>query len=221
MAPKAVPVAVRCSDGLVLRGHEWPVDGAPVVFVHDFGEDLDAWGSVTEEVAAQGFRVISMELRGHGLSDGVPDPSLIREDLAGLLRETAASFGPVGLVGHGKVTEAMLFIDEGVGAPVQVMVSPLPLDPSAIDWRATRPAMRLLLKGALNEEVEHQFDFIYPRMRGQRMVTSAATTAASPRLLEDQPQLLEHLVIFLRRYLVGLHLAWIADRSPMSGEAVR
>ena len=79
-APTAV--AVRTADGLTLRGHEWPVDGPAVVFAHDLGDDLDAWGPVTARMAAAGFRVISMELRGHGLSEGDPDPARLGDAVA-------------------------------------------------------------------------------------------------------------------------------------------
>ncbi|MYB43911.1 MAG: hypothetical protein F4X74_03080 [Acidimicrobiia bacterium] len=219
MLAAPVPVAIRLPDGLVLRGHEWPVDGPVVVFLHDHGDDLDAWGPITAGVASHGFRVISVELRGHGLSDGDADPSLVGQDLPALLRETAASFGPVALVAYGRVTEAMLFVNEDHGAPVQVMISPLPDAPGEIDWRTTRSAMRLVVKGALNEEVEGQVGFIYPRMRGPKLQVSGASDAAGPSLLEDQPQLLEHMVTFLRRYLTGHHLAWIADHTDQITEA--
>lgn len=219
MPAAPVPVAIRLPDGLVLRGHEWPVDGPAVVFLHDHGDDLDAWGPITAGVASHGFRVISVELRGHGLSDGDADPGLLAQDLPALLRETAASFGPVALVTYGRVTEAMLFVNEDQGAPVQVMISPLPEARREIDWRTTRSAMRLVIKGALNDEVERQVDFIYPRMRGPKLQVSGASDAAGPPLLEDQPQLFEHLVTFLRRYLTGHHLAWIADHTDQITEA--
>ena len=219
MPAAPVPVAIRLPGGLVLRGHEWPVDGPAVVFLHDHGDDLDAWGPVTAGVASHGFRVISVELRGHGLSDGDADPGLVGQDLPALLGETAASFGPVALVAYGRVTEAMLFVNADHGAPVQVMISPMPAAPREIDWRTTRSAMRLVIKGALNEEVERQVDFIYPRMMGPKLQVSGASDATGPRLLEDQPQLFEHLVTFLRRYLTGHHLAWIADHTDQITEA--
>ena len=212
-------MAIRLPDGLVLRGHEWPADGPAVVFVHDLDDDLDAWGPVTAEVASHGLRVISVELRGHGLSDGEPDPDLLGQDLTALLGEIAASFGPVALVSYGRVTESMLFLNQDHGAPVQVMVSPLPVAPEEIDWRVTRPAMRLVLKGALNEEVERQVGFIYPRMMGPKLQVSAADDAAGPRLLQEQPQLIEHLLTFLRRYLTGHHLGWIAEHADQIEKA--
>ena len=213
MGTAPVPIAIRLRDGLILRGHEWSRDGPAVVFVHDLGDDLDAWGTVTARVATEGFRVISVELRGHGLSDGEPDPGAVRSDMERMLEETAASFGPVGVIAYGSVTESLLFLDSERGAPVQVMVAPLPGDPQSIDWRTTRKAMRLVLSGSLNTEVADHVGFMYPRMRGQRMQVSAASDRTGPTLLMDQPQLVEHMTMFLRRYLTGHHLSWIADHA--------
>ena len=184
-----------------------------MVFVHDLGDDLDAWGTVTARVATEGFRVISVELRGHGLSDGEPDPGAVQSDMERMLEETTASFGPVGVIAYGSVTESLLFLDSERGAPVQVMVAPLPGDPRSIDWRTTRKAMRLVLSGSLNTEVADHVGFMYPRMKGQRMQVSAASDRTGPTLLMDQPQLVEHMTMFLRRYLTGHHLSWIADHA--------
>ncbi len=219
MGRQPIPIAVRIRDGLVLRGHEWSTDGPAAVFVHDFGDDLDTWGSVTAQVAAAGFRVISIELRGHGLSDGEPDPDTVLDDLVAALDEITASFGPVALAAYGSVAECLLFIDSDCGAPVQVMVTPLPGGRS-IDWRMTRKAMRLVLCAGLATAERKHVDFIYPRMRGRRMQISGASRRVGPALLMDRPQLVEHLTIFLRRYLTGYHLAWIADRAEKI-EAVR
>ncbi len=220
MGVKPIPIAVQLPDGLVLRGHEWSIDGPAVVFVHDFGDDLDSWESVTTQVSAAGFRVISIELRGHGLSDGEPDADMVFNDLAAALGEITASFGPVALVAYGSVAECLLFMDSDSGAPVQVMVSPLPSGRQPIDWRMTRKAMRLVLSTGLAGEEGKHVEFIYPRMKGQRMQVSGASKHTGPALLMDQPQLVEHLTMFLRRYLTGYHLSWIADQADKI-EAVR
>ena len=219
MGAAPVPVAIRLPDGLILRGHEWSQDGPAVLFVHDLGDDLDAWGSLTAGVAAHGFRVISVDLRGHGLSDGESDPEALRDDMVAMLGEITASFGPVGLVAYGSVTEALLFLDGTCGAPVQVMVGPLPRAVAAIDWPTTRSAMRLVLRGALNQEVREHVGFIYPRMMGQKLQVTGASDCAGPSLLMDQPQLVEHMVMFLRRYLTGHHLSWIADHAEQIAAA--
>ena len=209
MVSRPIPVAIRLSNDLTLRGHEWSIDGPPVVFVHDLGDDLDTWGQVTSRVAHSGFRVISLELRGHGLSDGEPDPSTVLEDVRLLLDEIVPSFGPVGLVSYGSASEALLSLDDGNGAPVQVIVSPQRLEPNGIDWATSKRAMRLIVGGSLDEHAHEYLKAIYPKMLGEKLWVSVATTEHGPALLNDQPNALEQMTIFLRRYLTAYHLAWI------------
>ena len=151
---------------------------------------------------------------------GNPTTNRVLEDMVATLAEVGASFGPVALVAYGAVTEALLFMDDECGVPVQVMVAPLPGNREPIDWRTTRPATRLVLRGALNEPVTEHVEYIYPRMRGQNLQVTGASDSAGPALLMDQPQLVEHMVMFLRRYLTGHHLSWIADHAEQI-EAVR
>lgn len=204
-----IPITVALANGLELRGHEWSVDGPPVVFVHDLGHDLDAWDRVTSAVARSGFRVISLELRGHGLSDGEPDPSAVVEDMRLLLAEVTSSFGPVGLVCYGSASEALFSLDDEDGAPVQVIISPRELEPEGVDWAASRWAMRLIIGGSLDEQAQTYLKKIYPKILGEKLWVSVTTTEKGPALLIDQPTALEQLTIFLRRYLTGYHLAWI------------
>lgn len=204
-------VAVRTADGLTLRGHEWPVDGPAVVFAHDLGDDLDAWGPVTARMAAAGFRVISMELRGHGLSEGDPDPARLGDDLTALLAEITGSFGPVGMVSYGRAACRLLYLNEKAGVPVQGLISPFA--DGEPDWRGTRSALRIFLSGSLDEDRRRFLDRIYPKVLGPKLRVSGASAESGPPLLEDRPQLLEHLVMFMRRELTPRHLAWIAQRA--------
>jgi non-heme chloroperoxidase len=45
----------------------------PVLFLHGGGQTRHAWGKTAETVAAQGWRSITLDLRGHGDSDWSPD----------------------------------------------------------------------------------------------------------------------------------------------------
>lgn len=208
-----VPVAIRLEDDAVLRGHEWSTNGPAVVFVHDIGVDLDAWGRITGQVAAKGFRVISVDLPGHGLSDGDVDAGALAGQIDLMVKEIRGSFGPVALVAYGAVAELLLGHDESTGAPIQVMISPSPLNPAGIDWSVTTSATRLILSGTLNETAHGHVEAIYPKIRGQRLLITGASTKVGPELLVDQPQLLEHLTVFVRRYLVGHHLHWISEHA--------
>ncbi|MCH7667796.1 MAG: alpha/beta hydrolase [Acidobacteria bacterium] len=215
MTPSPIPIAIGLRNGVTLRGHEWSVDGPPVVFVHDLGHDLDAWGQTTSTVARSGFRVISLELRGHGLSDGDPDPSAALEDLRLMLSEVVPSFGPVGLVSYGSSSEALLSLDGEDGAPVQVIISPKQLDPDGFDRAGAKRAVRLVIGGSLDEEAQAFLGKTYLNMLGEKLWVSVATAKHGPALLIDQPSSLEHLTIFLRRYLTGYHLSWIKEHDGL------
>ncbi len=48
-------------------------DAAPVLFMHGGGQTRHAWGRTAENVAARGWRTVSLDLRGHGDSDWAPN----------------------------------------------------------------------------------------------------------------------------------------------------
>ncbi len=209
-----IPIAVRLESGITLRGHEWSVDGMAIVFVHGFGEDLDVWGTVPSRLAAAGFRVISLELRGHGLSDGEPDRDSVRDDIRELSAEVAGSFGPVALVTHGETAETVLHLGPDAGVPVHILVSPAPLDGDGVDWSSSNPAtQRFVMVGALDKEALEYAESIYPSIRGVSMWASTGTPDQGPALLEEHQTMVEQLSIFVRRYLTPFHLAWIAQHA--------
>ena len=62
-----------------------PVDGAPVVLLHAHGTQLRLWDPVVAHLHASGrrYRILALDLRGHGASDTPPGPyamgALIRD----------------------------------------------------------------------------------------------------------------------------------------------
>jgi pimeloyl-ACP methyl ester carboxylesterase len=48
-------------------------DAWPVLFLHGGGQTRNAWGTAAETVAAQGWRTVTLDLRGHGDSDWAPN----------------------------------------------------------------------------------------------------------------------------------------------------
>ena len=131
MSMSPVPVEVVGQNGLSLRGLEWPTPGPPVIFVHDYGADLDQWESLTVGLARKGFRVVSLELSGHGLSDGEPDPDSILEDVETMVVQTSRTWGPLGLVTTGESARGAIRVGAAQGAAVQILISPPPLEPTA------------------------------------------------------------------------------------------
>ena len=212
---KPCPIEVALADGTVLRGIEHPADGPPLLLVHDLGEDLDAWGSVAPAVRAEGFRVICLELRGHGLSDGEPDPSATLDDMTGALAEVQGAFGPCGLVVHGTAARAAFELGGEHGAPVHAVISPAPgsgRSDDDYDGVGSVPSVRVLFTGAHDEPVHEHVRTSHPKMRGQNMWISTGTALRGPALLQEHPHLVEQLVMFMRRHLTAYHLAWIAEQ---------
>lgn len=54
---------------LTLHIRAWDGDEAPFVLVHGLASNAHTWDLVGEELARHGHRVVSVDLRGHGLSD--------------------------------------------------------------------------------------------------------------------------------------------------------
>jgi pimeloyl-ACP methyl ester carboxylesterase len=48
-------------------------DAWPVLFLHGGGQTRHAWGSTAETVATDGWRTVTLDLRGHGESDWAPN----------------------------------------------------------------------------------------------------------------------------------------------------
>jgi pimeloyl-ACP methyl ester carboxylesterase len=217
VAPSApFPIEVALADGTVLRGIEHPADGPPLLFVHDLGDDLDAWGSVAPDVRSSGFRVICLELRGHGLSDGEPDPSATVDDVTGALAEVWGTFGPCGLVAYGTAARAAFELGSEHGSPVHAVISPAPGSGRAGngDDVGSVQSMRVVFTGAHDEPVHEHVRTIYPKLRGQNMWISTGTALRGPALLQEHPHLVEQLVMFMRRHLTAYHLSWIAEHAP-------
>lgn len=87
-------------DGLRLRGLEAGRGDTTLVFLHGYGESLMAWRLVLDRFT-RNYRVLAVDLPGHGLSDK-PDgpydyPAQVRRLSRLLDQETR---GPVVLVGH-------------------------------------------------------------------------------------------------------------------------
>lgn len=217
---RPLPIVVRIRSGLGLRGHEWPVDGPPVAFLHDFGEDLDVWGSLPGRVAALGFRVMSLELRGHGLSDGTADPATLEEDTRQLVAELRATFGPIGLVCHGAAAGVAFRLSAEDGAPAHIVVSPLP-GPLPIDPDDTTAAVRLIVSGTLHQPSNRYLNEVYARIRGQKLRVTTAAEEHGPQLLLTRPHLVEHMTTFLRRYLPGHDRAGLGTEVESGFERVR
>jgi non-heme chloroperoxidase len=65
-------------------------DGPPVLLLHGGGQTRHAWGTTAEVLASGGWRVASLDLRGHGDSEWDPDGDYRIDAFAGDVRAVAA-----------------------------------------------------------------------------------------------------------------------------------
>jgi len=68
-------------------------DAPPVILLHGGGQTRWSWGESVGRLAAEGFRVINVDLRGHGESDWAPGGDYAFESFTGDLRAIIAATG--------------------------------------------------------------------------------------------------------------------------------
>jgi pimeloyl-ACP methyl ester carboxylesterase len=77
-----------------------PEDGATVVLLHGGGQTRHSWHGTAGTLAAQGWRVCTLDMRGHGESEWHPDGDYSLDGFAGDIAEVARTFDrPPALVG--------------------------------------------------------------------------------------------------------------------------
>lgn len=87
---------VRGGGGLALHVREWGnVHGPPIVFVHGWTQSQLCWARQTAGALAQDFRIVTFDLRGHGMSEKplsaehYGDARLWADDLAAVIEQVA------------------------------------------------------------------------------------------------------------------------------------
>ena len=92
---------VRGGGGLRLHVREWgDPQGPPIVFVHGWSQSQLCWSRQTAGPLADDFRIVTFDLRGHGMSEKPPDAEhyvdarLWAEDLNAVIEQFWSWTGP-------------------------------------------------------------------------------------------------------------------------------
>jgi 3-oxoadipate enol-lactonase len=128
-------------------------DAPPMVLLHALGERGTSWAPVTTRFAGR-FRVVTLDLRGHGDSDwpGTYSFQLMRDDVLGVLEQLG--LGKVTLVGHSiggavaylvamqrpEMVERLIVEDASPPFPRDRAIPARPAGPLEFDW-AVVPAI--------------------------------------------------------------------------------
>jgi non-heme chloroperoxidase len=70
---------VPSTDGVRLTIQEWSDAGPPLLLLHGFAQSHRVWGAQTGGLLTRDFRVLTLDLRGHGASETPLDASAYRE----------------------------------------------------------------------------------------------------------------------------------------------
>lgn len=155
--------------------------GPTVLLVHGITESSATWGPVPDLLADAGYRVVSMDLRGHGGSGRADtyDLASMAGDVGAVLADLDAVDALV--IGHslgGAVVSAY-----AAGGPCRAVVNvdqPLALSGFQEGLRAVEPMLR-----GTREEFEAVMAGMFEQMRGGLDDATYADVAGSRRLVQD------------------------------------
>lgn len=108
--------------------------GNPIVFIHGFGASLDTWRYL-EDGLKSNYRIISLDLRGHGYSERPLDDRYSLQDHAAVV---------LGLVDHLKLENAVL-VGNSLGCAIALMAAL-----NAQQKSSTTVAAMVLIAGSLD-----------------------------------------------------------------------
>ena len=116
-----VGITVAGAGAVPIAADHWPAAGrTPVILLHGGGQTRHAWGETGRALAARGYEVIAMDLRGHGDSGWAADRNYSFDAYRDDLRAVQACLGrPAVLIGASLGGIAAL-LAAGEGDPAQV-----------------------------------------------------------------------------------------------------
>ncbi len=155
------------ADGTKLFGYIWPCESprAVMALVHGFGEHSGRYVHMAQALNVQDIAVISIDLRGHGRSEGkrgvVKNYSEFRADLEALLTKTRELYPSLPLILYGHSMGGGIVLDYGYdnNANLAAIIASAPLiklatPPPAILTPIVKFMLRLNPKGAIKQPID-------------------------------------------------------------------
>lgn len=187
-------------DEVMLRGLLWRGGEDAVILLHDVGHDLDSWEPISAAVAAAGFTVMAIDLRGHGASDGAWDPAGLAGDLPVILAAARASVpGRLVLIGAGSTGLAVFAGGVEPRPDAVILFSPGPLAGQRDEDLRGEGISKLFIVGSRDQIADRTAGELRNRSIGTASLVSVPTVAHGAALLgsEWQQQLVEKVLAFL------------------------
>lgn len=195
------PFELVMADGVVVRGQRWGSGLDWIVLVHDLGEDrdLDDWRPLLPAIMTPERTLLTIDLPGHGASDGEVDASRLASDVERLLeftKEQGAEW--IALAGAGVAATQALEMASSRPVDALVLLSPEMTVEQAKALRG-KGESKLFAVGSRAESVNAAVRQARNSSIGWAMLVSLPTDQQGTELLTGSyaRQLIERIVAFL------------------------
>lgn len=210
----SVPIEIHTS-GLVLRGEYHAGKSLFAVLVHDQGEDLDSWRDIPDQLAAHSISVIAFDLRGHGGSDGEPDPGATLTDIEAALDTARTAGGQAVVVVAGGVSGSIALDWSSADGVIAIA----PLAPSE-EPSPTRAHARLVVATS-HPDVQAAATALQTQTGRRTLLANVPTPEAGLEVLAGRwgSNISGYILAFIRR--IGLELSakpGVAAKPPAGGD---
>ncbi len=182
--PIAEAIELQTSDGLTLRGQAWANESHWAILFHEAGCDLDVWQPLLPYLFSRGYSVLTLDLRGHGISDGAWDAGRVSLDLQAALDfvrgrdATNISFVGAGESAIPALTEP--FVHSFLGL---VLLSAGPLGGYAVDDLRGDGVPKLYVAGTLDQSAVELAEQLRNRSIGWAVLMRLPTEESGTALL--------------------------------------
>jgi pimeloyl-ACP methyl ester carboxylesterase len=164
------PVTFLTMDGLTLHGTLYGQGTVGVIIAHMYTDSQVSWKPFAETLAAQGYRVLTFDLRGYGESEGEQRPAAATDDVMGavaFMKQNA--FQPLILIGEGIGGSAAILVagqDTSI-AGAAIISAPRAFPPDAAEQllvtdadlaALTVPTLWIATRNDLTQNVEEMHD---------------------------------------------------------------
>lgn len=224
IVPPAQGRMVTLNDGNIFVQLRGPEQGVPVMLVHGTAAWSGFWSDTAERLAAEGFRVVAVDVPPFGFSARSGTAAYSRVDQARRLRDVARRLGLKGplIVGHsfgaGSVVEAVMRHPGDFGGMI-LICGALGLPGTGNDYPPDNRLMRWLLARPLIAETLVAATFTNPLLTRRFLATMLYRKDAATERQAEILQLPQRRSGTTQAYAAWLPFLLFPDRAAMSANA--
>jgi alpha-beta hydrolase superfamily lysophospholipase len=215
LAAQATPVQLSTSDGVTLQADDSGKGSHGVVLLHDQGRTSADWRLFADKLATKGYRVITVNLRGHGESASIMDAT--EPDWAAMTQDVASAIAYLRKKGATRVS----MVGAGLGANLAVdvasrdtSVTSVVLLSPGLNIKGYKPSQTvaaygqrpMLLAAGMDDAIaSNTVKYLERQAKGQKRAVYLSGSQSGADLLEGHPELEDGV------------LAWLAGNYESAG----